>query len=185
MRWNGTTGTPCCVAPQSEHEQELPVHLSGKFRSTQLLCAMTDNGQTADEGAAESELHEAAWSGDLKWVKAVIEAGAAVNWRDSIGETALFGACGWGRIEVVAYLLAKGAEVNIQDKDGTTPLHWAASHGGLETMQLLIEAGARPDIPDTQGRLPVDVARRAGKGDRVALLSGIGPSTGRDGQGDT
>ena len=45
-------------------------------------------------------LHGAAWSGDLEWVREIVKKGTDVNWRDSSGETALFGACGWGRVAV-------------------------------------------------------------------------------------
>ena len=78
-------------------------------RSSGRLCGMSNDEPAAKEGAAESELHAAASPGDLEWVRAVVEAGANVNWRDSAGETALFGACGWGRTAVVSYLISRGA----------------------------------------------------------------------------
>jgi uncharacterized protein len=52
---------------------------------------------TANGGAAESALHAAARAGDVAEAKKLIAAGADVNWADSIGETALFGAAAWGR----------------------------------------------------------------------------------------
>ena len=76
---------------------------------------MSDEENNASNGAAESWLHEAAWAGDLDWVKKVVEEGADINWCDSAGETALFGACGWGRTEVVSYLIAKGASVILRE----------------------------------------------------------------------
>lgn len=51
---------------------------------------------TAKDGASESELHAAAWAGDLRLVKRLVKAGADVNWCDSAGESALFGAAAWG-----------------------------------------------------------------------------------------
>lgn len=131
---------------------------------------------TANEGSAESTLHDAAWRGDLKEVTRLIETGADVNWRDSIGETALFGAAAWGHVEVVRYLLSVGADCNIvESSSGYTPLHWAASHGNLETIKLLVEAGADPTLADRRGRLPVDVAHEHGKGAHVSYLKSIGP----------
>ena len=82
---------------------------------------MSYDENDASLGGAESELHKASWSGDLDWVHTVIEEGADINWCDSVGETALFGACGWGRIDVISYLLQQGALVNIQEESGLTP----------------------------------------------------------------
>jgi len=139
-----------------------------------VIC-MTDFENNASNGAAESELHRAAWSGDLEWVKEVVEGGADINWKDSSGETAIFGACGWGRNKVVKYLIDKKALINIKEETGLTPLHWAAKSGGLETVKLLIEAGADTSIANKFGQLPIDLAHEAGKGDRVAYLKTVGP----------
>jgi uncharacterized protein len=107
---------------------------------------------TAANGSPESELHAAAWSGDLPLVSSLLEAGADPNWKDSIGETALFGAAAWGHASVVTYLISRGAEVNIQEQSGLTPLHWAASHGNAATVQALITAGAKIDGKKTTWR---------------------------------
>jgi uncharacterized protein len=137
---------------------------------------MSDRALTANDGAAESPLHGAAWCGDIEEVTRLVEDGADVNWRDSIGETALFGAAAWGHVEVVRYLLRVGADFNVAESTiGYTPLHWAASHGNLETIRTLVEAGADPTVADHQGRLPVDVAHKHGKGAHVSFLKSIGP----------
>ena len=134
---------------------------------------------TANDGAAESPLHGAAWCGDLAEVRRLIEGGADVNWRDSIGETALFGAAASGYVDVVRVLLDAGADLNIAEQSiGYTPLHWAASHGNLETIRVLVEAGADPTAADHRGRLPVDVAHKYGKGQHVSYLTSIGPKAG-------
>ena len=97
---------------------------------------MSDDGLTAKDGAAESALHAAAWAGDLQWVQskvftaqALVADGADVNWKDTIGETALHGAAAWGHAPMVAFLIAHGVDVNAQESCGLTALHYAASHG--------------------------------------------------------
>jgi uncharacterized protein len=130
----------------------------------------------ASEGAAEAPLHGAAWSGDLREVKRLISAGADVNWRDSVGETALFGACAWGHQDVVRFLLSAGANHTLAEFGrGLTSLHWAASHGNIETIRTLVEAGADPTTPDRFGELPIDSAHKSGKGSHVAYLKTVGP----------
>ncbi len=130
---------------------------------------------TAADGAAESDLHGAAWNGDVNEVRKLVKAGADVNWKDSIGETALFGAAAWGNIEVVRYLLSVGAKHKLHEiHSGYTPLHWA-SRSNIETIKELIEAGADPAAEDNFGNLPVDVAHQYGKGAHVAYLKTVGP----------
>ena len=97
-----------------------------------------------------------------------MENGADVNWRDSTGETALFGASGWGNVEVVRYLLAMGARHDFAEAHGYTALHWVASHGNVETIEALLEAGANPHVRDATGRTPLEVA--GADANRVCLL---------------
>ncbi len=136
---------------------------------------MNDKQLTAADGAAESDLHAAAWHGNVNEVRALVETGADVNWKDSIGETALFGAASWGRVEVVRYLLSVGARHDLHEiHSGYTPLHWAA-RGNVETLRVLIEAGANPGAADKFGNLSVDIAHQYGKGAHVAYLKTVGP----------
>jgi ankyrin repeat protein len=69
-------------------------------------------------------LHDAAWRGDVEEIRRIVRSGADIDWRDSIGETALFGAAAWGHVDAVKLLLELGAEPNLQEATGYTPLHW-------------------------------------------------------------
>ena len=136
---------------------------------------MSDDGLTAKDGAAESALHAAAWAGDLQWVQskvftaqALVADGADVNWKDTIGETALHGAAAWGHAPMVAFLIAHGVDVNAQESCGLTALHYAASHGGLETVRVLLAAGAAERLANTGA--PLDLAKRRGRSDIVESL---------------
>ena len=136
---------------------------------------MAGHKPTATEGGAESELHTAAWNGNLEEVKSIVAKGVDVNWIDSAGESAVFGAAAWGHSEVVAYLLLVGARIDFHEPlSGFTPLHWAAK-SNIETIQTLVNAGADASAPDKFGRLPVDIAHESGKGEHVAYLKTIGP----------
>ena len=137
---------------------------------------MNDCENTAKNGSPESDLHAVAWGGDVSEVRAIIEHGADVNWRDSIGESAIFGAAAWGHSSVVSYLVSVGAEVNLSEKGrGYTPLHWAASHGNLETLEILIRAGSDSAVADDFGELPIDLACRQGNAAKVAYLKTVSP----------
>jgi ankyrin repeat protein len=128
---------------------------------------------TANDGHSESRLHEEAWSGHVEGVSEVLNGGFDVNWVDSIGESALFGAVAWNRMEVVLYLISRGAEVNLKNIDEWTPLHWAASHGGPLMIETLLANGADPNARSKAGEKPIDIARRYGKGAHVAILKKV------------
>jgi ankyrin repeat protein len=116
----------------------------------------------ASQGGAETPLHDAAWRGDVVWLKELIEQGADVNEIDSIGETALHGAAAWGNVEVVALLLSEGANPNIIEKSGGwTPLHWAVNRSKTTVIRLLLEAGANPDAIDLYGNSPRKLAAKS------------------------
>ncbi len=65
---------------------------------------------TAADGHAETPLHDAAWSGDLDAVKRLVDRGFDVNSKDSVGETAIFGAVSWSHRNIVACLSRKVRE---------------------------------------------------------------------------
>ena len=60
----------------------------------------------------------------------VLTKGAAVNARNSMGETPLHLASNNRLKGVMELLLAHKADVNVRDKSGLTPLH-AAARGGI------------------------------------------------------
>jgi hypothetical protein len=71
-----------------------------------------------------SMLGRAAHHGLLKTVKAMIAAGADVNFRDGFGRTALFDASSQGHLSVAKELLRTGAKTDVTDHAGLTP--WEA-----------------------------------------------------------
>jgi ankyrin repeat protein len=79
---------------------------------------------TSDVERLNLELFEAASLCRPKAAKSVIEAGADVNWKDSIvGLTPLHAAVARGCVEVVDILINAKADVNVADGLGRTPLH--------------------------------------------------------------
>lgn len=136
---------------------------------------------TANQGMAESPLHAAAWTGDIKRVKRLIADGADVNWRDSSGETAIFGAASWGHAATVRYLLQAGARHDIAEDHGYTALHWAASHGNRQTVQVLLDAGADILAVNALGKTPLDIAKPKNKALLQQALARLAASGGEGG----
>ncbi len=146
------------------------------------------------------ELQAAARSGDVKKVKALLKANAAiqdkfsliwaaqdghdqvvseliktgvdVNSRSAAGGThALALACQNGHLGIVQALIEAGADVNKPAIDGWTPLMKASYFGHEEIVRVLLGAGAEVRLHDTHGQTATAYARKAGNQQIAMLLS--------------
>ncbi len=127
--------------------------LSSLFSLALLLSSLTAQGNE-DRG---KELRDAAGSGDLSKVKALIEAKVDVNAASEYGVTPLALACDHGHDAVVAALLQAGATPNTKDQFyRVSPLGWAVSKKRSSIVKLLVEA----DAQDIDGPLSWAVANQ-------------------------
>ena len=78
--------------------------------------------------------------GDVRRVSEVLDDGASVNWKDSVGCTALHVVCRNNSAEVVKVLLKHNPLINQQDRWGDTPLHDACS-GSIDCVKILLATG--------------------------------------------
>jgi hypothetical protein len=88
-------------------------------------------------------LQSASAAGDLAQATLLLDQGAAVDARDTLGRTPLLFAVAQNRIEVVRLLLARGADPNAADNAGLTPLQQARNKDFQDIAALLERAGAR------------------------------------------
>jgi ankyrin repeat protein len=105
-----------------------------------------------------TDLHDAAYYGDLERTKKLLKKGKNPNVKDKYGRTPLHIAASEGHVDIVKLLLEHGADPNIQNKNGRTPLHWAASKGRDDVVKLLLEHGADPNAQDKDGETPLHKA---------------------------
>jgi len=96
-------------------------------------------------------IHNAASTGNLNRVRALLNQGVPVNARSLTGWTPLHLAAYHGRLNVVEELIRRGARVNPRDHGGRTPLHMASHEGRSRVMSALIKAGANPKYRNWQG----------------------------------
>ncbi len=113
-------------------------------------------------GCDEKPIHKAAYKGDLKKVKEIIDRDPnQINVQDSLGYTPLHLASGKGHIEIVEFLLNHGADIESEIFDGETPLMLAARyaiHGKYETIKTLLEHGAKVNHKDEDGGTALHMA---------------------------
>jgi hypothetical protein len=118
----------------------------------------------------QTDLHSAAYDGDVKRVKELLKKGADPNTQSEDGDTPLHVAASKGHFDVVKLLLEHGADPNIQDEYGLTPLHDAASMGHVDVVRLLLEHGADPSIRNRDGKTPLDLAKERGHREVASLI---------------
>lgn len=121
-----------------------------------------------------SDLIQAAKKGDIDSVEASLGAGADVNAKNRLGQTALMLAARNAHTKIVRALLDNGAEVNAEDGDGHTALIYAAGHGDIEVIQTLLAEGADVNVKGKDGDTAFRTAVRSGRTEVVRLLKDAG-----------
>jgi ankyrin repeat protein len=124
----------------------------------------------------KNPLHVAAGLGDVKKVKALLNAGRDINERDSFGATPLLIATVSGQEEVVDFLLSRKANPKISATDGYTLMHGAAFSGkkSMVNKALSLGLGVNARYGD-DGITPTDVAED--EGDALPYLRALGGRT--------
>ncbi len=117
-----------------------------------------------------TDLHDAAYYGDLERVKELLKKGADPNIKNYEGWTPLHIAASKGHVDIARLLLEHGADPDAEDNYGFTPLHTAAYKGRVDMVKLLLEYGADPSIRNRDGKTPLDLAREKGYNGVVSLI---------------
>ena len=98
-----------------------------------------------------TELHLAAYHGELDWVQNCLGGGLDIHARDREGYTPLHWVVDMGMVdgdreEIVAELLQAGADINAKTFSGNSVLAIARNTGNQNIVRQLIKAGARDEI---------------------------------------
>lgn len=108
-------------------------------------------------------------------VKLLVEKGAAVKTKDSMGKTALMEAAGKNQIETVKFLIAAGSVIDARDASNNTALLYAASLNtfGKDTRDIvkyLIEKGANINVKNNQSQTVAMWAAKRGYAEILDIL---------------
>ena len=118
---------------------------------------------------ANTGLMKAAHHGYTDIAELLLENGANLETKDSMGMTALSYGVSAKRYDIVEFLLNVGANPNNINKGGYTPLASALLHGNEKISRLLIERGANLNNKDNKGNTPL-MYTNDGEIDIVELL---------------
>ena len=131
-------------------------------------------------------LVDAAYQGDVKKLRQMIQAGADVNLPDFRGDYPVHGAIQTFEIACLKILLQAGAEVNALSSFLSTPFLDACRSGSIKAMTILPEHGADPHARDRGGLTALHRAAESGSFEAVVALLAQGVSIApRDGSGGT
>ncbi len=101
-----------------------PAHYALRNKDFSILAALLDGGMSADStiSGGSSLLHEAAGAlgASIDHVKLLVERGANLDPKDSLGETPLCEAIDTNQPDRALYLVSKGASVNVYPVTGAT-----------------------------------------------------------------
>lgn len=132
----------------------------------------TETIPTDGDGTVErwTPLMSAAAAGNTAIVRQLVNAGAWVNYMNSLSFNALWLASINGHLEVVRLLVAKGAYVNNRSSDEITPLMNAATYGHYDVVKYLVAHKADINLVHKDGDSALMFALAGGHNNIARLL---------------
>lgn len=107
----------------------------------------------ATRAQRQGNLWKAAAAGNTERVKALVEAGVAVDAPSEYGQTALYLAAMHGHVEAVRLLSGwAAADTEVRAAGGSSALTAAAANGHARVVRALLQAGAMHGRPGAEGR---------------------------------
>ncbi|KAF3618905.1 putative eukaryotic translation initiation factor 2 subunit alpha-like [Capsicum annuum] len=117
----------------------------------------------------EAVLH-AARRGDLQLLETLLEKGAATNFCDQYGLTALHMTAIKGNKDALMIVAEFGADLECQDGEGNTPLHMAVKGSCAQTVEVLLNRGANVNARNKKGVTPLSISKFLGHEEITQLL---------------
>jgi ankyrin repeat protein len=120
--------------------------------------------------ASGSPVADAAMSGNMSALSALIQQKADVNAPQADGATAIQWAAYKNDAKMADVLIAAGANVKTPNRDGATALQLACLNGSAVMIGKLLKAGADPNELAPKGETPLMFAARNGNVDAIKVL---------------
>lgn len=148
----------------------LPIFEEFTEDATQILLSssymnITSSAEQAIENGADlkakekifgnTPLHNAAFNGNTKLGKLLLDNGVKVDIKNDMDETPLMRAASLGKFPMVKFLIDNGAKVKAKDVDGNTALHHAIMGGHKEIVSFLLGKGADINLKNKNNSTPI------------------------------
>jgi ankyrin repeat protein len=119
---------------------------------------------------SDVRLHQAATSGDLAAISALLAEGLPIDARGPEGRTPVMAATAARQVAAVRALVDAGADVDIRDDRLDNPFLYAGAEGLLDILRLVNEAGADPALTNRYGGVALIPACERGHVEVVRYL---------------
>ena len=103
-------------------------------------------------------------------VKSLLERGADVNIKNSVGQTTLLVASEYAHSDCVSLLIKEDTDLSSADSHGRTALIWAANNGHVGNMEALVINGANVNHADDDGWTALMIAAFTGQSKCLEML---------------
>jgi ankyrin repeat protein len=148
-----------------------PIFRTIEKKQMAILNLLLENGASVgyDPTGSSTPLHTAA----AIWPEAIpilLEAGAEVDARNSVGRTPLIAAAIGNQIQSLEQLLEAGGNLEDRDARGSSALISASKAGSFEAVEWLLDHGADLLAEDARGKTAEDWARENGHPKIAELL---------------
>ncbi|RFU77308.1 ankyrin 1 [Trichoderma arundinaceum] len=125
-----------------------------------------DADVTVEGGFVGTALHAASYSTTPNTIKTLLDKGAIIDAKDSMGRMPIHAAAFHG-IDNFEAILEAGGDISARDNVGRTALHWAAQPGRFQVVEKIISLLPNKeaiDAPDIDGWTPLCWAARGTSG---------------------
>jgi len=132
----------------------------------------TNKNPNAPDSSGRTPLMGAAYSGQPRILKLLLEKKVAIDQKDSSGYTALMFACNAGKFSCAEFLVERDAKINESANDGSTSIMFAAQHGHNDIVKYLLSKGADPTIKGKHGLSAIGFAQQNNLIETEKILQG-------------
>lgn len=129
------------------------------------------------EVGVQKALYQAAVSGDLTTLDAILKLNVWIDFYTKDGQSAFMKAVIAGRENSAFFLLGKGSDLNLQDAVGNTVAHYLALKKEARSLMLLqsfLNKGLNLEVPNRRGETPLLIAAKNLNLPRVKALIKFG-----------
>jgi ankyrin repeat protein len=122
---------------------ETPLYWAAQRGNIQVVKFLIDHGADFDCGNAFGSVVHVAINKSQELAKLLVERGAPLNQRDSLGLSELHMAALNGYADLARLLIERGMDIDALDGQKRTALYYAAKHGYRKVADALIAGGAK------------------------------------------
>ena len=135
-----------------------PVHWAAFKGDTNILAVLVKKRADVKKKGTNQEITALHIARDAKTAKFLIQHGADVEAKDTLGQTPLMWAAKRGNPDVAGCLIENGAKLEAKGKNGSTALYLAETYGQTNLVHLLVSKGAVPLKPGKHEFRPEAIA---------------------------